>query len=909
MSSLLYRLGRFCARRARWVIAVWLAALVAIGAGAIFWGGTLEDDFSIPGSPSQQGLDTLEARFPQASGASAQLVYGAPEGERITAAPYRGAVERALEAVRDVELVSDVDDPFDRESAISPDGAYALVTVQFDVPFGDLPTDVLSDVETAAQADGGVSVHFGGQAYSSRGVSLSPTEAVGIVIAFFVLFVTFGSALAAGIPLVMTLVGVGVSFAGILLVAAATPVSTATPSLALMIGLAVGIDYGLFIISRHRSELAAGAPVHEAIGRSLATAGSAVSFAGATVIIALAGLSVAGIPFLSIMGLAAALTVALAMLSTLTLLPSLLTAFGEHLRPKERRTRRRQTRVGTLWVGVTKRHPVATVFASSAVLLVLLVPAASLRLALNDNGDADPGSAARETYDLIAQEFGPGYNAPLVVTADIITSTDPIGVVDAIEADLARVDGVAAITRATPNPGVDLALFRVIPEHAQGDEATIDLVHELRALAPQIEEEHRVTDVTVTGITAVSIDTSERLTSALLPFAVIVAGLSFLLSLLVFRSVAIPLKATLGFVLSASAAFGAVSAIYSWGWLTEFLNVQATGPVISFFPIMTISVLFGLSMDYEVFLVARIREEYVRNGDAERAIDMGYQQSQTVVNAAGLIMVAVFVAFIPHGSATIKPIAIGLAVGVFVDAFIVRMTLARAILYLLGDRAWWLPRWLDQRLPHLDVEGAAVEANVHVQERSAVEGDRAIRSESPPLDVRPGERAWYFEPDDAVRREFMAAVAGWTESPRELTVLGQAMPFGRSAVRGAVALSTSQPFSDLVPPDVDAVGVAQRYLLARGLRRRPSAELLRMIADGGLPRERAQWTLLEKRMFDVVLAGAAGVQLLLVDDLDVCLVPAESAALADAAVRSGARTVLLAAREPLPVTTERAVAR
>ena len=905
MSSLLYRVGMFCALNARWVIAAWIVLLVALGASAVAWGGSLEDDFSIPGSPSQEGIDTLEERFPQASGASAQLVFGAPEGELIDTAPYREQVDDALDRVRDVDLVADADDPFESVYSISGNRQFALVTVQFDVALSDLPQETLAELQDAAAVDD-VTLDVGGQAFTSRGVGLSPIEAVGIVIAFFVLLVTFGSALAAGIPLLMSIVGVGISFAGILIVAALTPVSTATPSLALMIGLAVGIDYGLFILSRHRYELSHGVAVREAVGRATATAGSAVAFAGVTVIIALTALSVAGIPFLSIMGLAAAATVATAMLATLTFLPALLSAFGEKLRPKRAASEKAPSRLSRTWVGITKRHPVMTIIVASGVLLALLIPAADLRLALTDNGSANPGTPARDTYDLIAEEFGPGYNAPLIVTADIITSTDPLGTVDAIEADLLAREGVAAVTRATPNPDADLALFRVIPEHPQGDQRTVDFVHELREDASSIEEEHDVSDVTVTGITAVSIDTSERLTAALVPFAIIVVGLSFLLSLLVFRSIAIPLKATFGFVLSASAAFGVVSAIYSWGWFADLLNVQALGPVISFFPIMMISVLFGLSMDYEVFLVARIREEYIRTGDAVRAIDEGYRQSQLVVNAAGIIMIAVFVAFIPHGSAAVKPLAIGLAVGVFVDAFIVRMSLARSILYLLGDRAWWLPAWLDRRLPHLDVEGAAVEADLHAREIAETEGERAVKCAHPPLDVRPGERGWYAEADDDTRHLITAAIAGRTTAPEGLVVLGQAMPAGRGRARREVALATAVPFADTVPPSATADAVVRRYLVARGVRDRSQARRAQILTDAGVPAARRDWTPLDKRLLDLALAEAAGANLLVVDDLDVGLSPAESGALERAAWACSVPTVLLAARGGQPFTGDTA---
>lgn len=895
MSSLLYRIGSFCARRARGVIALWIILLVALGATAVAWGGSLENDFSIPGSPSQQGIDTLELRFPPASGATAQLVYGAPEGEQIDDDPYRSDVDDALERVRDIDLVASVDDPFESAFSLSENGQYALVTVQFEVPFGEVPSETLDEVQEAATVEG-VTLDVGGQAYTTAGAGLSPTELVGLIIAFVVLLVTFGSALAAGIPLMMAIVAVGIAFAGIFVTAALTPVSSATPSLALMIGLAVGIDYALFILSRHRYELSRGVTVREAIASATATAGSAVAFAGITVIIALTALTVANIPFLSVMGLAAAATVATAMVATLTFLPALMSVFGEKLRPKRAIANRPPSRLARTWIGVTKRHPIMTIVVASGLLLALLIPVADLRLALTDNGSEEPGTPARDTYDLIAEEFGPGYNAPLIVTADIITSTDPLGTIEAIEADLLAREGVAGITRSTPNPGADMALFRVIPEHAQGDQRTIDFVHDLRADAPAIEAENEVTDLTVTGVTAVSIDTSERLNAALIPFAIIVVGLSFLLSLLVFRSIAIPLKATFGFVLSASAAFGVVSAIYSWGWLADFLNVQAVGPVISFFPIILISVLFGLSMDYEVFLVARIREDYIRTGDATHAIDEGYRQSQSVVNAAGIIMIAVFVAFIPHGSAEVKPIAIGLAVGVFVDAFIVRMSLARSILYLLGDRAWWLPKWLDRRLPHLDVEGAAVEADLHVRETAEIEGEYAVRSADPAIDLRPGDRGWYVEPHDQTRHRFTAAIAGRSAAPEGLVVLGRAMPAGRGDARRAVALLTATPFADTVPSHESAETVVTRYLIGRGMRDRSPSRVSEILVRAGVPEARTDWTLLHKRLLDLALAEAAGVSLLVVDDLDVGLSPAHAGELERAAWASPIPTVLFAAR-------------
>ena len=897
MSSLLYSLGAFVARRARWVVVAWIVLVVAAGGLAATAGGELEDDFSIPGTEAQEGIETLETRFPQSSGTTAQLIYAAPEGERIDDSLRSSLLNRTLDDVRELENVGAVDDPFASDTSISDDGRYALVTVQYEVPSSSLGVEARDDLLEVAEAPGDLELTYGGQLFTSRGAGLSLVEAIGLLVAFIVLFVTFRSLIAAGLPLVMTLVGVAVGFAGILIVANLMPVSTATPSLAVMLGLAVGIDYGLFILSRHRQELAEGSTVSEAIARSLATAGSAVAFAGVTVIIALAGLTIAGIPFLGVMGLAAASTVGLAVMSTLTLFPAMLALVGERLRPRAPRSSKvvKEGRLSRAWISLTKRHPVLTIIVSSGLLLLLLIPASSMRFALNDNGTAEEGSPARTSFDLIADVFGPGYNAPLVVTADIITSTDPLQTVDDIRAELETISGVETITRATPNSGADLAIFRVIPEGGQTDETTIALVDEIRERAPSIEERYDVADVTVTGVTAVSIDASQRLNASLVPFAVIVLGLSFVLSLLVFRSIAIPIKSTIGFALSTAAAFGVVSAIYSWGWFADLLHVDAPEPVVSFFPIMVIGILFGLSMDYEVFLVSRIREEYVRSRDPERAVDEGYRHSQAVVNAAGIIMIAVFVAFIPHGSATVKPLALGLAVGVFVDAFIVRMSLARAIMYILGHRAWWLPGWLDRRLPHLDVEGESLERDLEARDVAAASGGSALSLQmaTPPLTVPRGSRTRWVHADSQVRASVSAQIAG-VEAPAEGTrVLGRALPAGARSVRGLVVRSSHRPFADSVPPGVSAVGVVRRWMLARGLHVVSTRRALALLDSAGLAHDRSEWTALDRHRLDIALAEAVGAHLIVADDPGQGLTYDESQALERALADSSVESVLV----------------
>ena len=479
--------------------------------------------------------------------------------------------------------------------------------------------------------------------------------------------------------------------------------------------------------------------VEESVAQALATAGSAVVFAGTTVIIALCGLAVAQIPFLSVMGWAAAVGVAVAVLVALTLLPAVLSSFGNRLRPKPKSKAARLYRaaagegrktMGARWVRVVTKLPALTVVVVLAGIAVIAFPAKDLTLALTDNGSAEQGTPQRTAYDLVATAFGPGYNAPLLVTADIITSTDPKGVVKDLADDIGKLDGVAAITKQTPNSTGDLGLVRVVPEWSQSDPRTTDLVQRIRAQAPQLEKDLKIADITVTGQTAVAIDVSSRLSAALVPFGIVVVGLALILLAIVFRSVAVPIKAALGYLLSIAAALGAVTAAFIWGWFAGPLNITWSGPVVSFLPIILMGVLFGLAMDYEVFLVSQMREDYVHGHDAQHAIRTGFTSSARVVTAAAIIMISVFAAFIPEGNATIKPIALGLAVGVFVDAFLVRMTLVPAVMALLGNAAWWIPRWLDRLLPVIDVEGQALVRHVAQAEWDEANGPVAVRAEA-----------------------------------------------------------------------------------------------------------------------------------------------------------------------------------
>ncbi|MGE5718282.1 MAG: MMPL family transporter, partial [Nocardioidaceae bacterium] len=674
----------------------------------------------------------------------------------------------------------------------------------------------LSEAARSLPEGSSLDVHLGGSLFANTTVHLSVLEGLGVLVALAVLAVTFGSLLAAGMPIVTAILGVGVAMAGVLTVAAFTQISSSTPTLALMIGLAVGIDYALFIVSRHRGHLVGDMDVEESVARSTATAGSAVIFAGATVVIALCGLVVAKIPFLAVMGFAAAAAVAVAVLIALTAVPAMLALAGERLRPRPGSRAARHAVVeagdthtmGARWVALVTRVPALTVALVVLALAVVAVPAKDLALGLPDNGTAPPGSTERTTYDLVSDAYGAGYNAPLLVTVDIIRSMEPLAVMDRIGRDLGRVDGVEAVALSTPNPKADLGIVQIIPEAAQADPATAELVREIRSRADELEQRYDVDDLLVTGHTAVTIDVSDRLAGALLPFAVVVVGLSLLLLTVVFRSIAVPVKASLGYLLSVAASFGAVAAVFQWGWLAEAMNVSRVGPVISFMPIILMGVLFGLAMDYEVFLVSRMREEYVHFGDARRAIHKGFTSSARVVTAAAVIMIGVFAAFVPNSDASVKPVALGLAVGVFVDAFLVRMTLVPAVMALLGDRAWWLPTWLDRRLPSLDVEGAGLEHHLDHDEWTRRHGPAVVRAEDvqvldeqgTPLFsrvdvvVRSGQLLVVRTDDRVARRAFMAAVAGRLDVSRgRLVVLDRVLPDEAAAVRARVHLHESFP--------------------------------------------------------------------------------------------------------------------
>lgn len=734
MSALLYRLGRFSYRHRRLVLAVTAALVVLSALGALLLGTGTENNFSIPGTESQQAIDALAQTFPQVSGATARVVVVAPEGTRVDDPGIQTAIEDFVAEVGEMDGVAAVMSPFDDtvSGAINDERTAAIVTLQYSARIADTLGTTRSDLEAASTrlADvigAGATVSPGGDIFTEI-PRLSGVELVGLALAFVILLLMFRSAIAAAIPLVTAVIGVAFASCTIYTVTAAMDVPSVAPLLSIMIGLAVGIDYALFIMSRHVDQLREGMGLEDSVAAAVATAGSAVVFAGITVGIALLGLGVAGIPFLTVMGACGALAVVVAVLVSLVLVPALLGLAGERLRPRARVRKGRAagaeagpageagaageaaTGAGQHrgfyagWVRATTRHPIVTVVLVTIVLVAIAIPAQDLHLILPNNGVNPVGSNSRTTYDLIDEYFGPGYNGPLLVTVNIISTTDPLGVVDGIADEISALDGVKAIPLATPNATIDTGIIQVIPETGPSDEKTADLVQQLRGMEAHFQEEYGV-ETAVTGYTAVAIDVSDRLGGALPPFGVLVIGLSLIILTVVFRSIIVPLKATLGYLLSVLATFGAVGGVFIWGWGADALQVQGVGSIIAFLPIMLMGILFGLAMDYEVFLVSRMREEYVHGASATEAVERGFVGSGPVVTAAALIMIGVFAAFVPSTDFNLKQIAFALVVGVLFDAFLVRMTFVPAVLTLLGDRAWKLPRRLDAALPVLDIEG------------------------------------------------------------------------------------------------------------------------------------------------------------------------------------------------------------
>ena len=722
MATFLSRLGAFSARHRTLVLVVWGLMLATVAVGTVTGLKFSDGGFTLSSTESGRALQVMQREFPATAiddtAGTLQLVLTAPAGQKITSAGNAKLVARAVDGARGVEHVASVSDPFAKDRPyVSADGTTAVATLSLTGLTDDVDTDAIyHDVLTVAAAAraSGLGAEVGGS-IGDQTPAQSPAEGIGAIIAFVILIITFGSLVAAGANMLGALLGLALGLLGVFAFSAWHPIGSTTPTLAGMIGLAVGIDYGLFILARFRTELREGRSVDAAIARSIGTAGSAVVFAGATVIIALVGLSVVRIPFITEMGLAAAVTVATTVLMALTFLPALMRSMGYRVlsrrerklirngyplpQPAAGRTERRSFLHG--WIRVVTKAPLPIAAIAIAGLLLLALPAFSLRTALSTPGGEDPAGTQRAAYQLIAEKFGPGSQGPLIV---LVEGDRAAAQVTQVTALLTGLDDVTAVHAAGVTKAGDAALIQVVPGSGPIDDQTRDLVRDIRAHAADVPGVR----LAVTGSTAVDIDTNELLSNALIVYLILVVSLSLVLLVILFRSLLVPLIGTLGFLLSLGTAFGLTVGVFQDGWADNLIPAPSGNPILSLLPILIVGILFGLAMDYQVFLVSRIHEAHSRGLDPAEAIVAGFRRTAMVVVAAALIMISVFAGFALAESPFVAAIGFALATGVLADAFIVRMIIVPALLKLLGEAAWWMPRWLDRILPNIDAEGRAL---------------------------------------------------------------------------------------------------------------------------------------------------------------------------------------------------------
>lgn len=743
MARLLYRIGSTAYRRWPFLIAGWLLLAILVGSVAAAFSKPMVDSFSIPGIPSEKAADLQQELFPDAEDAfdavPVDIVVAAPEGHTLDEARYQEAIQHLIDEVPTLPQTADENPqlvaPAPAPEGLSPaaatlsdDGRIGTMTFEWDV---DGPSDLkiesideLKELLADTSDEYGLTVEANGAGTAAMEPPGGTAELIGLGIALIVLVLTFGSLIAAGMPLVNAVFGVGLGMTGITAMTAFMDIGSSTPMLATMIGLAVGIDYTLFILARYRTELHHTDDRAHAAGIAVGTAGSAVVFAGLTVLIALSALAVVNIPFLTAMGLAAAATVFIAVLVALTLLPALLGmtkswTFRGQVR-KYRPQRDEHGRVhnnGVRWAQVLAKAPVAWALAAVVLLGALAAPISQMYLAFPTDSTAPSETTQRKAADLKAEAFGPGREGPMTLVVDgrdIADDTARQRAFDEVAAWAGEQDDVAYAFVAATNAELDAegvptgtgtgAVIMITPSSGPDDPATLDLLETLRDGQSAIEAETGTT-IGVTGLTAITTDVSDRLNGALPIYLAVVIGLAFVLLVLVFRSILIPLTATLGFLLSVLATLGATVAIFQEGALGIFEGQ----PIVSFMPIFLIGVVFGLAMDYQVFLVTRMREAHVHGLSTHEAVIDGFRNSARVVTAAATIMIAVFAGFILEDDAIVKSMGFALAASIIFDAFIVRMVLIPSVLYLLGDKAWWLPAWLDRILPNVDVEGESLE--------------------------------------------------------------------------------------------------------------------------------------------------------------------------------------------------------
>ncbi len=709
MSHLLYKIGNFAGRHPWRIIGAWVFL-----AGAIFMvnsshGGGYDETFSLPGSESQAAADAIQDRFPQETLYSSNVVLHSDEG--LTSPATRAAVDRAVHKLADAPHVVAVSSPYDpRGPTVSTDGKTAFATVGFDTEKIGLTEYDAAEKAVQGLRDAGIQVEYDGGLGYAKVSGGGNSEMIGILMAVIILAIAFGSLVAMSLPIVAALTAIVVGSSAIGIMAGIVAVPEVTGVVAIMLGLGVGIDYALFILSRHRQNLAAGLSVPVAIGRANATAGLSVLFAGVTVIVAILGLKVAGIPMMTMMGYGSAIMVAVVMLAAITLLPAML-GVVKHRVNSARVPFIRPTATydpdgsSARWAARVVARPVRYGGAAALALGILAIPVFSMHLGFADAGNDAPTSTTRKAYDLMADGYGPGTNGPFQVVVDADGGKLPATTLERVTTALADQPGVASVDAPVTNRAGDLAIVTVTPTTSPQDARTSDLLQQLRADTIPAAVAGSDVHVSVTGSTALTVDVSSRLQQRMAWFLGAVIGLSFLVLMVVFRSVLVPLKAAALNVLGVAAAYGVVVAVFQWGWGASLIGVHETVPIMPLAPMLMFAILFGLSMDYEVFLMSRVREQYRKHLDPSRAVIEGVGTTARVITSAALIMISVFASFILDVDVTTKMFGIGLSVAVFLDVTLVRMILVPAAMSLLGHRAWWLPQWLDRLLPTIDIEG------------------------------------------------------------------------------------------------------------------------------------------------------------------------------------------------------------
>ncbi|MGX1367237.1 RND superfamily putative drug exporter [Streptomyces canus] len=708
-------LARWCVRRRLVVVLLWLLALGGVSAGAAVAGSAYSNDYEVPGTESGRATQLLQDGFPKLGGDSDTVVWHVTSGS-VRDADVEQTMTTTLNRIADLPGVAGVVGPYDDTGGgrVSADGHTAYATVTFADSAEDIPaSEAKAVVDTAKDAEAdGLQVELGGSAIAlteSSGGHVA--EIVGVLVAALVLFLAFGSLAASLLPIATALVGVGTAYAGIGLLGQAMTVADFAPMLGMLIGLGVGIDYALFIVTRHRRGLKRGLSVTESVVNAVTTTGRAVVFAGATVCIALLGMLILRLGFLNGVAIAACLTVVLTVAASVTLLPALLSLIG--MRALSRRERRRLAEHGPepelptgfahRWSAFVERHPKLLGAIALLVITVLALPTLGLRLGTSDQGNGPSSSTTRQAYDLLAEGFGPGVNGPLTLVTRVDGAEDKL-LLDNLDATLRTTEGIASTTPVTFDTGGDLAYFTVVPDSAPQSRQTSELVDRLRTEVLPRAETGTSLDIHVGGTTASYDDFADVIVGKLPLFVGVVIGLGCLLLLLAFRSVGIPLKAAAMNVAAVAAAFGVVVAIFQWGWGSELLGLGRAGPIEPFLPVIMVSVLFGLSMDYQVFLVSRMYEEWLETGDNRRAVRVGLAETSRVINSAAVIMISVFLAFVLSGDRVIAMFGIALAAAVALDAFVLRTLLVPALMHLLGGANWWLPGWLDRRMPRISIE-------------------------------------------------------------------------------------------------------------------------------------------------------------------------------------------------------------